>query len=474
MNFKEYSFRELLTDIVDNRGRTCPTVESGIPLIATNCIKNSGLYPVFEKLRYVSRDTYNNWFRGHPRPGDMIFVCKGSPGNVCWVPDPVPFCIAQDMVAIRADESKVYPKYLFALLRSEGVRNQILNMHVGTLIPHFKKGDFANLYLQIPDDMDYQKQVGDTYFSFCEKSEKNHQINQTLEQMTQAIFKSWFVDFEPVKAKIAALEDDGSEEDALLAAMQAVSGKPADELAHLQTVQPEHYANLRATAELFPSTMQESELGEIPEGWCHIPLYETAQYVNGAAFKAKDFSKDGNGLPIIKIAELKNGITSGTKFTATDVKEKYRISNGDVLYSWSGSPETSLEVFKWFGGEGWLNQHIFKLNFLDGHNVHFTYFLLKQIKPLLVRTAQQKQTTGLGHITVADMKRIKVPFPSQDLLARFSEIIGPMYDRASVSIKESYALSALRDNLLPRLLSGEVSVSETESEVESSKEAAHV
>src|SRR5690554_7925424 len=85
--------------------------------------------------------------------------------------------------------------------------------------------------------------------------------------MAQAIFKSWFVDFEPVKAKIAALEAGGSEEDALRAAMQAISGKGEDELTRLQAEQPEQYAELRATAELFPSAMQDSELGEIPEGW---------------------------------------------------------------------------------------------------------------------------------------------------------------------------------------------------------------
>ena len=110
MKFKEYSFKDLLVEIVDNRGKTCPTANAGIPLIATNCIKNDVLYPVFEKVRYVDQDTYDNWFRGHPEPDDMIFVCKGSPGRVAWVPDPINFCIAQDMVAIRADKSKVYPK----------------------------------------------------------------------------------------------------------------------------------------------------------------------------------------------------------------------------------------------------------------------------------------------------------------------------------------------------------------------------
>jgi len=206
MNFKEYSFLSLLSDIVDNRGKTVPTEDTGIALIATNCIKNENLYPAYDKVRYVSKRIYETWFRGHPIPGDMIFTCKGSPGRVCWVPNPIDFCIAQDMVGIRANEKIVYPKYLFALLRSEETQNKILNMHVGTLIPHFKKGDFGNLYFDIPTDMEYQKRVGDAYFDFCLKIEANRQVNQTLESMAQAIFQSWFVDFDPVKAKIAARE----------------------------------------------------------------------------------------------------------------------------------------------------------------------------------------------------------------------------------------------------------------------------
>lgn len=128
MEAREVPFTELLSKIVDNRGRTCPTAEMGLPLIATNCIRNDILYPSFEKVRYVSKSTYDSWFRGHPAPGDLIFVCKGTPGRVCMTPDPVGFCIAQDMVAVRADPKKVYPKYLFALLRSAQVQEQISNM----------------------------------------------------------------------------------------------------------------------------------------------------------------------------------------------------------------------------------------------------------------------------------------------------------------------------------------------------------
>ena len=173
----EVAFTDLLSNIVDNRGRTCPTTEIGFPLIATNCVKNSILYPAFEKVRYVDRDVYENWFRGHPEPGDFVFVCKGSPGEVCLVPDPVPFCIAQDMVAVRADPEKVYPPYLFAALRSRATRDRILNMHVGTMIPHFKKGDFDKLFIPLPN-RDRQVFVGDWYLTMSQKIELTRILHQ--------------------------------------------------------------------------------------------------------------------------------------------------------------------------------------------------------------------------------------------------------------------------------------------------------
>ena len=121
--------------IVDNRGRTAPAVESGIPLIATNCISNQRLYPAYENLRYVSQETYDTWFRSHPQPGDIILTNKGSQnGAICLVPDPVGFVIAQDMVALRADENVIDPLFLFAALRSSNVQREIKNLDVSGII----------------------------------------------------------------------------------------------------------------------------------------------------------------------------------------------------------------------------------------------------------------------------------------------------------------------------------------------------
>ena len=182
---------ELLSFIVDNRGKTVPTAPSGHKLIATNCVTNNTLFPVYEKIRYLSEETYQTWFRAHPIPGDILFVNKGTPGRVCLVPDPVDFCIAQDMIALRADESKIYPKYLFAVLRSREIQQQIYNTNVGDVIPHFKKQFLNQLLIPIPE-RSIQESIGDLYYVLSLKAERNKMINDNLQQQAAALFSSLY------------------------------------------------------------------------------------------------------------------------------------------------------------------------------------------------------------------------------------------------------------------------------------------
>ena len=182
---------ELLSFIVDNRGKTVPTAPSGHKLIATNCVTNNTLFPVYDKIRYLSEETYQTWFRAHPIPGDILFVNKGTPGRVCLVPDPVDFCIAPDMIALRADESKIYPKYLFTVLRSREIQQQIYNTNVGDVIPHFKKQFLDQLLIPIPE-RSIQESIGDLYYVLSLKAERNKKINDNLEQQAQAIYHERF------------------------------------------------------------------------------------------------------------------------------------------------------------------------------------------------------------------------------------------------------------------------------------------
>jgi type I restriction enzyme S subunit len=143
--------------------------------------------------------------------------------------------------------------------------------------------------------------------------------------------------------------------------------------------------------------------------WDEKDLYDLAIWRNGLAFKKTCFSEKGK--PIIKIAELKNGLTEQTKYTNDFFDESVHLTKKDMVFSWSGNPETSIDVFWYDLPDGWLNQHIFKIMVKDGTDRNFFYYLLKYLKPNFTAIASNKQTTGLGHVTINDLKNIIVRQP---------------------------------------------------------------
>jgi restriction endonuclease S subunit len=179
--------------------------------------------------------------------------------------------------------------------------------------------------------------------------------------------------------------------------------------------------------------------------WPRRSLWETADWTNGLAFRAFAFSDDGD--PVIKIAELKGGISGQTKFTRQAFDPKYRVLPGDVLYSWSGSPETSLDVFVWDGPAGWLNQHIFKVEVTEGLDRNFHIQLLRYLRQNLVAIATNKQTTGLGHVTQKDMRRMVVAIPPLPEQRRIAAILGALDDKIELNRKMNRTLEEMAQAL---------------------------
>lgn len=208
--WKDYKCRpltELLSFIVDNRGKSVPLSEDGTNvLIATNCIKNENLYPTYENVRYFSDDVYENWFRAHPMPGDIIFVNKGTPGRTCMVPDIVDFSIAQDMMAFRVNEKLLDNRYLLCILRSREIQELIRLYSVGDTIPHFKKQFLKHIQIPVPP-LNIQRYIGNMYFSFSEKMEINNRINRTLMEQAQAIYTEMFIANAKQSWKMGTLKD---------------------------------------------------------------------------------------------------------------------------------------------------------------------------------------------------------------------------------------------------------------------------
>lgn len=382
---------ELLSFIVDNRGKTVPTAPSGHKLIATNCVTNNTLFPVYDKIRYLSEETYQTWFRAHPIPGDILFVNKGTPGRVCLVPDPVDFCIAQDMIALRADESKIYPKYLFTVLRSREIQQQIYNTNVGDVIPHFKKQFLDQLLIPIPE-RSIQESIGDLYYVLSLKAERNKKINDNLYAQAKAIFDN-------------------------------------------------HFINIDA----------------IPAGWRKGNLLDIANYLNGLAMQK--FRPQGHeiGLPVLKIKELRQGsCNDSSELCSLSIKPEYIIHNGDVVFSWSGS----LLVDIWCGGTCGLNQHLFKVT-SDVYDKWFYYLWTAHHLARFIAIAADKATT-MGHIKREELAKAEVLIPCEEDYTSFNSIMQPIFELIISNRIESRKLAALRDELLPKLMTGEIDVSDVQ------------
>ena len=184
------------------------------------------------------------------------------------------------------------------------------------------------------------------------------------------------------------------------------------------------------------------------------PLYEYADYINGAAFKPEECGE--TGLPIIKIAELKNGISSSTRYFNGVKDSKYLIHDKDILFSWSGNPDTSIDIFIWAYGDAILNQHTFNVKAHSG-NKWFTFLLLKHFKPEFANIARNKQTTGLGHVTAAGLKRMTFPY-KEDSIIKFETAVQPIMILYYTNLCQIQRLISIRDGILPKLLSGEIDV----------------
>jgi len=256
----------------------------------------------------------------------------------------------------------------------------------------------ARLNVELPP-LPEQRAIAAILGALDDKIELNRRMNQTLQAMAQALFKSWFVDFEPFR-------DEG---------------------------------------------MEESPLGPIPKGWANKPLDEIADFTNGLALQ--NYPPEGNDyLPVIKIVELRRGVTESSGKANPNIDNAYIVEDGDILFSWSGS----LEVCIWCGGRGALNQHLFKVT-SQNYPKWFYYCWTKHYLPQFQAIAAGKATT-MGHIQRYHLSAALVAIPPEDKLKLMDREIMPIFKRIIHNNLESRTLAATRDTLLPKLLSGEVRV----------------
>ena len=351
--------------------------------------QNNGVFPVYGGNGIMDySDTYNaenaiivgrvGAYCG------CVYKCDGK----CWVSD--------NAISVSAKEI-VDTHFLYYLMTSLDFHYH----HIGGAQPLMTQDIIGDFTVSIPS-MSVQRQIVQILKSLDDKIAVNKQINDNLEQQAQALFKSWFVDFEPFRD------------------------------------QP----------------FVESELGMIPEGWKVDSLSSIADYINGLAMQKYRPIEGEVGLPVLKIKELGQGNTDDSSELCSPslIGEKYIIDDGDIIFSWSGT----LIVKVWCGGKCGLNQHLFVVEPKD-YPHWFAYQWTRHHLDNFIHIAKDKAVT-MGHIKRGELDNAKVVVPDGTSMATIDSMMKPLHSQIISNKIESRHLASLRDTLLPRLMSGELSV----------------
>lgn len=478
------SLKKAGISLIDCDHKTPKAQEHGRPYIGIPQLKDGRI--TRDGARLISEADFHHWRRkANPMPDDVILSRRCNPGETAYVAGDFDFALGQNLVLLRSDGTKTYPPFLRWLTRDYHWWTQVNKyINVGAVFDSLKCAEIPQFEIYLPP-LDEQKLIANFLGAIDEKIQLNHQINQTLEQMAQAIFKSWFVDFEPVKAKIAALEAGGSEDDALLAAMQAIAGSAlfvtdttdADaptQLARLQTEHPEQYATLRATAELFPSAMQDSELGEIPAGWKVLPLSEMVELIGGGTpkrsepaywngdicwFSVKDAPNDGNVFVIDTVEKITD---AGLKGSSTKL-----LPLGTTIITARGT----VGKLALTGVVTAMNQSCYGVIGAEGTGPYLNYLQMHKAVETL-----QRNTHGavFDTITQATFGTVHQTQACVLLRADFENLVKPLFETIKNNLQQIRSLSELRDTLLPKLLSGELSISAATDQITQAEEAIDV
>jgi len=178
-----------------------------------------------------------------------------------------------------------------------------------------------------------------------------------------------------------------------------------------------------------------------PKHWKLTSVFDLARWKNGLAYKKINFSHGGK--PVIKIAELKAGVTEVTRYTEDDFDKNLLVKSGDMLFSWSGNPDTSIDVYRWDGPDGWLNQHIYKVTAAQGISKEFLFYLLRWMRPRFAEIARNKQTTGLGHVTLQDFRDMHVRIPDSEEQKAIVGIVEPIQKKIDLNRKINITLQEI-------------------------------
>lgn len=408
---------------------------------------------------YTDEEHYNDRIkRVAPRKDDIVITREAPMGRVCLIPDNLQCCLGQRQVLLRVNTKLVDSIYLYWALKSPFVQSQImLNDGTGATVSNMRIPVLKAL--KIPRfGRCIEKKISEFLSVIADKIQLNTQINQTLEQIAQTIFKSWFIDFDPVHAKAEALANGQTLEQATQAAMAVISGKNTQELHRLQTANPEQYQQLWEIAEAFPSGFDEEG---VPRGWEEKPLPELIDFLEGPGIRNWQYTEEEDGIKFINIRCIKNGdlsLETANKITKEEAFGKYahfQLKEDDIVISTSGT----LGRFALVRNEHLplcLNTSVIRFRPIE--NKSTLAFLLglasNQLQYELEARASGSVQRNFGP---THLKQISVLLPDFYLLSLHNKYLSTLFELRKSNLRECDLLMKTRDVLLPKLLSGDIS-----------------
>ena len=362
------------------RAKNSELSSTGIPFARVGNIKDGFQ---FLDADHFPVDQLNKVGEKISRPGDTVFTSKGTVGRFAFVTDDTPRFVYSPQLSFwrSLDSTVLEPRFLHYWMTAGEFYDQYKSVAGQTdMAEYVSLRDQRRMYITLPP-VAKQRTIAHALGTLDDKIELNRRLNNTLEDMARALFKSWFVDFDPVRAKMKGRWRRG----------ESLLGLSA-----------ENY-------DFFPDRLVESELGEIPEGWEVKTLEMIATFLNGLAMQRFP-DNGGPTLPVIKIAQLRAGNTLTADSVCASIPSKYIIRDGDVLFSWSGSLELSI----WAGGNGALNQHLYKVSSELYPQWFYYYWVGEHLEDF--RDIAANKATTMGHIQRLHLSEALVVVPNSSLL----------------------------------------------------------
>ena len=425
----------LLSDIgvnlLDCEHKTPKPAANGYPYIAIPNIQDGRLD--LTDVRRITESDFKEWTKKiKPQAGDIIVTRRGRVGDTAVVPSNFECAIGQNLVILRSDNSIVDQRYLRWALRGPLYEQQVDKfLNVGAIFYSLNCRDIPKFEVPLPS-LSEQKSIAHILGTLDDKIELNRRMNETLEAMARATFKSWFVDFDPVRAKMDGRKPSGMDD---------------------------------ATAALFPDSFEDSELGLIPKGWRTGSVLEQADLLSGGTPKtsisnywdgeipwasAKDVSQCGE---TFLIATERTISAEGLENSSTKIIDPFST----VIVA-RGATTGRMTMF---GDQIAMNQTCYALR--SKNAVHF--FLYCQARHIISGLVHSAHGSVFDTITTRTFETTSFLLPDEKLTFQFHESVEPIFERVLANLYESRRLATIRDTLLPKLLSGEIRVSEAEQTV---------